>query len=80
MATVHGMRLDLIDLGGGLGIPYDAWSPELDIDAVGAGLSGMLAEHPWFRGQLLLEPGRWLSGPTGVFLTRVGSTTCCGRC
>lgn len=71
MATVHGMRLDLIDLGGGLGIPYDAASPELDVASVGAGLEQLLAEHDWFDGDLLLEPGRWLSGPTGVYLTRV---------
>src|SRR5690606_18096566 len=28
-------------------------------------------QHPWFGGRLLLEPGRWLAGPTGVYLTRV---------
>ncbi|MEE6289077.1 hypothetical protein V2J52_15605 [Georgenia sp. MJ173] len=67
----HGVELELIDLGGGLGIPYVAGAGELDIAALGAGLSELLAEHPWCTGRLLLEPGRWLAGPTGVYLSRV---------
>ncbi|GAA1158323.1 alanine racemase [Ornithinicoccus hortensis] len=67
----HGVELELIDLGGGLGIPYAEGLAELDTAALGAGLAGLLAEHPWFTGQLLLEPGRWLSGPTGVYVSRV---------
>lgn len=67
----HGIELELIDLGGGLGIPYQPDVPELDIAALGRGLAALLAEHPWFTGRLLLEPGRWLAGPTGVYLTRV---------
>lgn len=66
-----GHPIDLIDLGGGLGIPYAAGAPELDIGALGAGLADLLASNGWFTGNLLLEPGRWLSGPTGVYLTRV---------
>ncbi|USQ77358.1 hypothetical protein [Ornithinimicrobium cryptoxanthini] len=63
--------LDLIDLGGGLGIPYAVGSPDLDIVALGAGLGDLLEENAWFTGHVVLEPGRWLSGPTGVYLTRV---------
>lgn len=66
-----GRPLDLIDLGGGLGIPYAEGSPELDITALGAGLGELLADNAWFTGSLVLEPGRWLSGPIGVYLTRV---------
>ena len=67
----HGIDLELVDLGGGLGIRYAASEPSLDIWALGAGLGRLLEEHPWFTGELLLEPGRWLSGPCGVYLTRV---------
>lgn len=67
----HGLDLELIDVGGGLGIRYAAHEPSLDIDALGAGMERLLADHPWFTGELLLEPGRWLSGPCGVYLTRV---------
>ncbi len=67
----HGIDLELVDLGGGLGIRYAPSEPSLDIWALGAGLGRLLEEHPWFTGELLLEPGRWLSGPCGVYLTRV---------
>ncbi|HET7838994.1 MAG TPA: hypothetical protein VFL04_04500 [Rectinemataceae bacterium] len=67
----RGFELDCIDLGGGLGIPYAEGAPELDIGALGAGLSKLLAENPWFKGSLILEPGRWLAGPLGVYLARV---------
>jgi len=71
MTQRHGVELELIDLGGGLGIPYSADEPELDISALGEGLEQLLARHPWFAGELLLEPGRWLSGPCGVYASRV---------
>lgn len=71
LQSLLGHPIDLIDLGGGLGIPYAEGSPELDIAALGAGLEELLAENPWFTGNVVLEPGRWLSGPTGVYLTRV---------
>lgn len=69
-----GRELDLIDLGGGLGVRYAVAEPTLDIRAVGAGLGRVLQENPWFTGELLLEPGRWLSAPTGVYCARVVRT------
>lgn len=70
----HGLELDLVDLGGGLGVRYDAEQPTLDVRALGAGLGRVLEENPWFTGELLLEPGRWLSAPTGVYCARVVRT------
>ncbi|TQM91300.1 diaminopimelate decarboxylase [Ornithinimicrobium humiphilum] len=70
----HGIDLDLIDVGGGLGVRYAAAQPNLDLRALGAGLERVLAENPWFGGELLLEPGRWLSAPTGVYCARVVRT------
>ncbi len=67
----RGLELDCIDLGGGLGIPYAEGLGELDIAALGAGIASLLEENPWFRGSLILEPGRWLAGPIGVYLARV---------
>lgn len=71
LQAMLGHDLDLIDLGGGLGIPYAVGAPELDIVALGDGLADLLEDNPWFTGHVVLEPGRWLSGPTGVYLTRV---------
>jgi diaminopimelate decarboxylase len=74
MHQEFGLKLDLIDLGGGLGIPYSEYEAELDVEALGAGLAVLLEENPWFRGNLVLEPGRWLAGPCGVYLSRVTRT------
>jgi diaminopimelate decarboxylase len=63
--------LELIDLGGGLGIPYDETENELDIEALGSGLWRILEENPWFEGKVVVEPGRFLAGPCGVYLARV---------
>ncbi|MGB3184775.1 MAG: hypothetical protein WBB15_02800 [Ornithinimicrobium sp.] len=72
----HGVDVDLIDIGGGLGIRYadTAADHDLDIVALGAGLAALLTDNPWFTGHLLLEPGRWLSGPCGVYAARVVRT------
>lgn len=67
----HGLVLDQIDLGGGLGVPYAEAEAPLDLAAFGANLAALLAAHPWFRGELILEPGRFLAAPTGVYLSRV---------
>ena len=67
----HGLAFEQIDLGGGLGIPYTPEQAPLDVAAIGQGLSNLLATHPWFTGELILEPGRFLAGPCGVYLARV---------
>jgi diaminopimelate decarboxylase len=69
-----GDALDLIDLGGGLGIPYAEGESELDVGAFGEGLGRLLDENPWFSGRVVVEPGRWLSGPCGAYLARVVRT------
>ncbi|AXH96434.1 type III PLP-dependent enzyme domain-containing protein [Ornithinimicrobium avium] len=72
--AVLGRELDLVDLGGGLGVRYDVTQPSLDVRTLGAGLGRVLEENAWFTGELLLEPGRWLSAPTGVYCARVVRT------
>jgi len=67
----HGLTLEQIDLGGGLGISYGPGEPSLDLKAFGQGLSDLLPRHAWFTGELVLEPGRFLAGPCGVYLARV---------
>ena len=66
-----GRPLEQVDLGGGLGVPYREDQAPLDVAALGRGLAELLAENPWFGGELILEPGRFLAGPCGVYLTRV---------
>ena len=56
-----------VDCGGGLGIPYrnePAASPAALAGAIGATLGGLGL-------RLMVEPGRWLVGPTGLLLASV---------
>ena len=71
LTEAHGLVFEQIDLGGGLGIPYAVDETPLDAAHLGRGLSDLLARHPWFGGELILEPGRFLAGPCGVYLVRV---------
>lgn len=67
----HGLPTTTIDLGGGLGVPYAADETPLDLPAFGGGLAALLAGHAWFAGEPLIEPGRFLAAPCGIYLTRV---------
>ena len=63
----RGIRLEHVDLGGGLGIGYGrdtAPTPETYARALLAPLAGT----PW---RLLVEPGRALVGPAGALLCRI---------
>jgi diaminopimelate decarboxylase len=71
LTEAHALTFEQIDLGGGLGIPYAPGETPLDLGVLGRGLSDLLAKHPWFSGELILEPGRFLAGPCGVYLVRV---------
>jgi diaminopimelate decarboxylase len=62
-----GIRLRDLDVGGGLGIAYDG-GEDADVATYAAALSA-LADGLGAR--LVLEPGRWLVGPVGTFVTRV---------
>jgi len=75
IAAEAGFPLKLVDCGGGLGIPYDAHEPVLDVALLGARLAVLaerLAADPATAGtRLLLEPGRYLVGPAGAYVARV---------
>jgi diaminopimelate decarboxylase len=69
-----GIELEFINAGGGLGIPYRPEDHGLDVHALGIGASQLLeehAEHTGRRPKLLLEAGRFVTGPHGVLVTRV---------
>lgn len=67
----HGLDLQQIDLGGGLGVPYAPDQAPLDVAVLGRGLGKLLEAHGWFQGELILEPGRFLAAPCGIYLARV---------
>ena len=78
LASRHGLDIRLIDMGGGLGIPYAPEAADLDVVALGEGIAAELRTWAVRAGlreaRVLLEPGRWLVGPAGVYLTRVVRT------
>jgi diaminopimelate decarboxylase len=63
-----GVHLRHLDVGGGLGIPYEEGKEPPDPAAYGKALKRALGR---FDGQVLLEPGRVLVGNAGVLVTRV---------
>jgi diaminopimelate decarboxylase len=72
-----GWTPSVVDLGGGLGIPYADEDPRLEIEAfVGALIERV--HHAWSlhglpEPRIVLEPGRSLVGQAGVTLYRVGA-------
>ena len=63
----EGIRLEHIDLGGGLGIRYNDETPPTIADYAAALLGALRGRSE----KLILEPGRVLVGNAGVLLTRV---------
>ncbi|MBZ5502612.1 MAG: diaminopimelate decarboxylase [Acidobacteriia bacterium] len=63
----QGIRLDFVDIGGGLGIRYADESP-LVPDVFARALAEIVRP---LGCRLLIEPGRAIAGPAGVLLTRV---------
>lgn len=80
----HNLEFDLIDAGGGLGIPYSEEDKFLDTEELGNKLDELIniPEYKEFLSgkNIILEPGRYLSGLSGIYLTKVLYTKkSCGR-
>jgi diaminopimelate decarboxylase len=64
-----------LDFGGGLGIPYFVNEKELDMEVLRDQLSALMSEvrkEPLFSGtRFMLEPGRYLVGEAGIYVTRI---------
>jgi diaminopimelate decarboxylase len=75
IAGAGGFALRLVDAGGGLGIPYEPHEGSLDLVGLGTGLRD--AAESWQADpvtrdcRVLLEPGRYLVGQAGAYLSRV---------
>ncbi len=59
--------VEVLDIGGGLPIPYSDDDEPFDLNAWADGLAEIKAVHPAFR--LAIEPGRFLVAESGVLLT-----------
>jgi len=77
MRRLYGLDVQIVSPGGGMGIAYVDGMTEMDIaewmgaaaDALERACALARIPHP----SLVFEPGRWIAGPAGVALYRVGS-------
>jgi diaminopimelate decarboxylase len=73
-ARMHS-ALRTVDFGGGLGIPYFDGDAELDLGRFGKSLRAVMAEieneHVFLRTNFMVEPGRFLVGESGVYVSRI---------
>ncbi len=66
--------IQYIDFGGGLGIPYKPSDPKLPLDQIAKALKATLSQYPFLEEnhtKLYVEPGRFLTGPSGIYIARV---------
>ncbi len=77
VSAIRGAPIASLDLGGGLGIPYFSNETSLDLKRVAHGVPRLLAStssDPALKGtKIILEPGRFLIGSAGVYLSRIQS-------
>jgi len=70
----HGLRAGRVNFGGGFGVLGPG--EELDVEAAGARLAAALAKYRSATGEAVeavLELGRWLVAPAGLYVARVVS-------
>jgi diaminopimelate decarboxylase len=65
--AASGVALRDLDIGGGMGVPYEGGA-ELDVGAYVAAVEPTVSE---LGAQLVVEPGRFLVAPVGTLVTRV---------
>jgi diaminopimelate decarboxylase len=73
LADEIGATPPLVNLGGGMGVPYFPGDTAVDAAAVGAALGEKLAARPAVLAdsRFAMELGRWLVAEAGVYLTRI---------
>jgi diaminopimelate decarboxylase len=68
-----GITFEFINIGGGLGIPYQPGIAGLDLDAMGREITALFKSFRRQHGYepaLYMESGRFMTGPHGVLVTR----------
>ncbi len=68
------IKLEFINMGGGIGIPYHPDDQEFDIDSLASACQKLLADFAAKHGyapKLFMESGRAITGPHGVLVNKV---------
>ncbi|MFI5776156.1 diaminopimelate decarboxylase [Nocardia sp. NPDC051570] len=72
----HGFDLEMVDIGGGLGVAYFEGEQDLDLRRLADGMNPVLdafaRTHPHTR--MIMELGRYLVADSGTYVTRVRYT------
>jgi len=73
LAVPAGLRLDHVNIGGGLGIPYFPGEKPLNPAPIGKALAGLArkAKSELAGARLVVELGRYIVGEAGVYICRV---------
>jgi len=70
-----GISIEMVNLGGGIGIPYKPGDATIDVAAVGAGVHELYKELIEAKGlapvRVVMECGRYITGPHGFLVSRV---------
>ena len=67
-----GIELEFVNIGGGLGIPYRPEQEGLNLDAMAAEITELFStfrQENGFAPKMLMESGRFITGPHGVLVT-----------
>jgi diaminopimelate decarboxylase len=71
----EGIRIEFVNLGGGIGIPYRPEDSEVDIERFGAETQRLYEEIVVPAGldplRIVMECGRFITGPNGFLISRV---------
>ncbi len=72
-----GIEFDFVDIGGGIGIPYEPGDDKMDLDRFSRVVLGSfkdkLDEHDLGAPDFCMEPGRYVIGDAGIVLTEVNT-------
>lgn len=68
-----GRQLEYINLGSGIGIPFDEKDVEVDVDWLGAEEAKLMAAFKQTHAgtRVFIESGRYAPGPSGIYVTKV---------
>ncbi|RUR19914.1 type III PLP-dependent enzyme [Legionella sp. km535] len=67
------MQFEMVDIGGGLGVPYHENEQELNLNVLSYGLQPLVDEYrkEFPNARIILESGRFLIAKAGVFVSQV---------
>jgi diaminopimelate decarboxylase len=64
--------IQLLNMGGGLGIPYFPGDQHLDLESTGRGLGNILQRYPELNeSKIIIELGRYIVGEAGLYVCEV---------